>query len=475
MDRELAQLQKETIKRLIEYEDELQALGDVNQLKKTRRVSSSVAINIAAFPDLIQNLLDSGVETAEITRKLRNFQEALLRDTVVIKGTETGHHGSQLRTGGSFYRADPKIWQNSVSRLADFFGTQFGDVPENIKSYINYVHKSDTNTKGIEAEVLGKTANPYKELTAHPMGTGPKSIIGNLTPEELSDPDKFFDAMAKRVDVQFEANKIADKLQRPLVETVQKNIDPRAYNAPDVPTNLEIQQKILLPENRPIIEKGILEVVQEAGHVRMALLKNSALNFHASFLPGAEELGKAIVKNPVEALTGAALTLADPDVIKSLFQGNPKEAVNKAAFGAAVGAGIAETLKVSPMQQARLTSFASKVPGVASKIPAALNIASGVAKFATPVAMAVGGAQLADAILEGSTGSGFVDTIKQVQDKERTAEINRAAVESAKKSKQLAAEREAPKPIIDSDTIEKFATDPLNELEWGWKKLTGQV
>ena len=53
MDKELAQLQKETIKRLIEYEDELQALGDVNQLKKTRRVSSSVAMNIAAFPDLI--------------------------------------------------------------------------------------------------------------------------------------------------------------------------------------------------------------------------------------------------------------------------------------------------------------------------------------------------------------------------------------------------------------------------------------
>jgi hypothetical protein len=282
MDKELAQLQKETIKRLIEYEDELQALGDVNQLKKTRRVSSSVAMNIAAFPDLIQNLLDSGVETAEINRKLRNFQEALLRDTVVIKGTETGHHGSQLRTGGSFYRADPKIWQNSVSKLADFFGTQFGDVPENIKSYINYAHKSDTNTKGIEAALLGKIANPYKELTAHPMGTGPKSIIGNLTPEELSDPDKFFDAMAKRIDVQFEANKVADELQRPLVKTIQENIDPRAYNAPDVPTNLEIQQKVLLPENRPIIEKGILEVVQEAGNVRMKLLENPKLNFRAA-------------------------------------------------------------------------------------------------------------------------------------------------------------------------------------------------
>ncbi len=279
MDKELAQLQKEVIKRLIEYEDELQARGDVNQLKKTRRVSSSVAMNIAAFPDLVQNLLDSGVETAEISRKLRNFQEALLRDTVVIKGTETGHHGAQLRTGGDYYRAPPEIWQPATvgNKLSDFFETQFGDVLGNIKSYINYAHKSDTNTKGIEAALLGKVANPYKELTAHPMGTGPKSIIGNLTPEELSDPDKFFDAMSKRIDVQLEANKVADELQRPLVKTIQENIDPRAYRAPDVPTNLEIQKKVLLPENRQIIEQGILEVVQEGGNVRMRRRQMTAL------------------------------------------------------------------------------------------------------------------------------------------------------------------------------------------------------
>ena len=89
MVKELAQLQKEVIKRLIEYEDELKALGDINRLKKTKRVSSSVAINIAAFPDLVQSLLDSGVETKEIAKQLRNFQERLLNDTVVIKGTET--------------------------------------------------------------------------------------------------------------------------------------------------------------------------------------------------------------------------------------------------------------------------------------------------------------------------------------------------------------------------------------------------
>jgi hypothetical protein len=308
MDKELAQLQKEVIKRLIEYEDELQALGDVNQLKKTRRVSSSVAINISAFPDLVQNLLDSGVETAEISRKLRNFQEALLRDTVYLKGTETGHHGSQLRTGGDYYRAPPEIWQPATvgNRLSDFFGTQFGDVPENIKSYINYVHKQDTNTKGIEAALLGKTANPYKELTAHPMGTGPKSIIGNLTPEELSDTDKFFDAMSKRIDVQLEANKVADELQRPLVKTIQENIDPRAYRAPDVPTILEIQKELALPKHRQTIEQGILEVVQEAGNVRMRRRQMTALaglgKGASKFIPGS--LDDAIIGGVLA--TGAA-------------------------------------------------------------------------------------------------------------------------------------------------------------------------
>lgn len=198
-------------------------------------------------------------------------------------------------------------------------------------------------------------------------------------------------------------------------------------------------------------------------------------SFRLSFLPGAEEMVKAVVKNPLEAVTGAASNLADPDAIKALFQGKPKEALEKGAMGAGIGAGIAEVLKVNPVQQARLASYASKIPGVASKIPGALSMLGGVAKFVAPIGGAVAGYQLADAILEGSTGEGFVGTIKQVQDKERTAEINEAAVESAAKSKQLAVEKELPKPILDSDTIEKFATDPLNELKYGWKKLTGQV
>ena len=337
MDKELAQLQKEVIKRLIEYEDQLQALGDTNQLKKTKRVSSSVAINIAAFPDLIQSLLDSGVETKKIVKELRNFQEGLLRDTVTIKGTETAHHQGMLRTGGSFYRADPEIWQGSVAKLADFFETQFGDVPENIRSYINWAHKSDTNTKGIEKALFGAVANPDPSLTAHPFGTVARSLTKDLSPEELSDPDKFFDAMAKRIDVQLEAVKVADQISRPLVETIQQNIDPRAYRAPDIPTNIEIQKKVLLPENRPIIEKGIVEVVQ------------GSAKWKGRQLYSMDPISMAmdpLIKNPTGAAAGVLMDAYNKETIQKLEQGDVIGAGEDVLKGAVTGAAIESGAKM---------------------------------------------------------------------------------------------------------------------------------
>jgi len=132
-------------------------------------------------------------------------------------------------------------------------------------------------------------------------------------------------------------------------------------------------------------------------------------SFRLSFLPGAEELVQAVVKNPRAAITGAFLG-ADPDAIKALLQGKPGEALNRSAIGAGIGAGIAETLKVNPVQQARLASFASKIPGVASRIPAALKIGAGVAKFAPPVLAGVAGYQTLNAIVEGATGKNLQET-----------------------------------------------------------------
>jgi hypothetical protein len=275
MDKELAKLQKEIIKRLIAYEDELTALKRPNALKKTKRVAGSAAWNIAAFPDLVQNLLDSGIPTSQIVTKLKYFQEKLLKDVEQIKGTETGHHKTGLRTGGSFYKADPEIWQPTVSRLADFFETEFGDVLTNIDSLLNWTHKSDTNVKGIE-KALNIGANPIKELTAHPLGTTARFISGELSPEILSDPDKLFDALAARIDQQQQAAKIARTVQQPLEQAVQ-TFAPQAYKAPTIEASKQVQALTALPENRLIIEQGILDTVKGSAKLKFLIPKVGVL------------------------------------------------------------------------------------------------------------------------------------------------------------------------------------------------------
>ena len=303
MDKELAQLQKEVIKRLIAYEDQLQAIGDTNQLKKTKRVSSSVAMNIAAFPNLIQELLDSGVSTEKVVRKLRNFQEGLLRDTVYLKGTETAHHKAMLRTGGSFYRGDPKIWQGITAQLSDFFETEFGDVPENISSYLNWAHKSDTNTKGLELSAIGKTANPDKTLTAHPWGTVASWITRDLTPQQLEDPTALFDEMARRIDAQVEAGKTADLTSKPFRDVI-RGIDPRAYDPKNpVQTIQEVQKNILQPHNLLAIEQGIRDTVNQSG---------GSVTYNASMglPPDIIERGVDLLKKPGLRRFGAAVPIA---------------------------------------------------------------------------------------------------------------------------------------------------------------------
>lgn len=282
MDKELAKLQKEIIKRLIAYEDELTALKRPNALKKTKRVAGSAAWNIAAFPDLVQNLLDSGIPTSQIVTKLKYFQEKLLKDVEQIKGTETGHHKTGLRTGGSFYKADPEIWQPTVARLADFFETEFGDVLTNIDSLLNWTHKSDTNVKGIE-KALNIGANPIKELTAHPLGTTARFISGELSPETLSDPDKLFDALAARIDQQQQAAKIARTVQQPLEQAVQ-TFAPQAYKAPTIEVSKEVQALTALPENRLIIEKGILDTVSGSAKLKFLIPKVGVLGAAGALL-----------------------------------------------------------------------------------------------------------------------------------------------------------------------------------------------
>lgn len=447
MDKELRQLQKRAIELLIDYQLELEATRNVNQLKKTRRVTSSVAMNIAAFPDLVEEFLSAGVSKKDMSNGLRNFQERLLKDIVRIKGTETGHHEVQLRTGGDFYKGPIEVWQPTLEKLSDFFETEFGDSAKNIRSYINLAHKSDTNTKGLEFDAIGATANPFKELTAHVLNTNAKEIVGNLTPEQLNDPKKLFNALSERIDFQKQALKNADKVQEKIISVVRSFAGPEAYSG-GIEEAKKTQLLTALPENQQAIINAIKETYSD-------ILKYGAGSARFSFgLEGVEEFAKTIKKNPLGAAVGAT-QMIEPEAVKSLFQGKPMEALQQSAIGAGVGALVEQGTRLA-------APVLSKIPGVGA-----------AGQILGPAAMAYGGYQLADAILEGATGEGYVGTVQQVQDKERTAKINQQMQQSAEISRQQAIAQGKPDPMQSSDMIEKIVTDPLNELEYVSKQVLG--
>lgn len=473
MDKELYDLKNWAITTLKEYKAELLIREQVtgkkpSQLKKLDRFLNALAVDTSGtYADMMDDARRKGISKAEFAKLGRNLEERIMNSFRVLPD-DPAHHMYSLRSAGDLIQnVEPGVREMGLQILKDE-GYILGNVRQNLTSLAEAAHQGRTG-KGAELAALGElNIDKTKTNIAHPRGTGDPLISRTIDFKNIKTPEDFADAYRPLLEQQSLDFKRALETDNPRRIIIANEIEQRGG-----PSNIFSTDRTQgeVKAGRDIIIKAP-NVMQRAYQAMPIIEKGS---FRLSFIPNLEEMGKAIARNPVEALTGAAMSLADPDVIKSLLQGKPKEALEKGTIGAGIGAGIGEMLKVNPVQQARLASYASKIPGVASQIPRALQIGGAVARFAGPAAMAATGYQLADAILEGSTGAGFVDTIKQVQDKERTAEINEAAVESAAKSKQLAVEKELPKPILDSDTIEKFATDPLNELEYGWKKLTGQV
>jgi len=490
----------ENLDRLMAAQKAKQKLSsaDVNDLKKWRRFGAAFAWDPSVFQDVLEKPY---MKPEELISRLRKTEDGLMRQFQYVDKIPL-HHIIADRTGGDLgIRTPIDIWEDTKKRIFDLTGATPGNNQANLNAlgaFDELWHQGRLGAKGsvfAEVGLIRPEDFPYLHRAgqnlADKLGLDPKMVqasseeqVKALMPAILQQQDRFAETTATpQVQQQRSVfSRFFPEIVDPSTPPEQIQLIKQATRETSLPKifaeagSITYNPQKALEEFMAGPEATLVKNQLNKGRAKLGLppLKGIELRMML-FPPGAEEMGKAIARNPVEAVTGAAMNLADPDVIKSLFQGKPKEALEKGAMGAGIGAGLAEVLKVNPVQQARLASYASKIPGVASQIPRALQIGGAVARFASPAAMAVGGYQVADAILEGSTGAGFVDTIKQVQDKERTAEINEAAVESAAKSKQLAVEKELPKPILDSDTIEKFVTDPLNELEYGWKRLTGQV
>ena len=405
MDKELNKLHDITRNMLIDVQKNLLAKKPVpgfspSDLKKVRKALSNLDFDTESYGDIMEKNVNN---PKGLMKAIRNQETRVMRAFELLPD-DTIHHLVQQRTGGDFsLNVSGDTVRNAVSRLQDRFQMRFGQYSgptgtvRGDTALSNFAHKADDRATGLEKlSGIGKNTDP--STTAHRYGTAGYSKT--LTAAETADADALVEALAPRITDQLEDVKVGIQTDSPRVEAI-RSLDPRLKDAYKITNTAE-----------DIVEmKGVIQTIPRANIIQTyrPLLELKGGSFRLSFLPGAEEMVQAIVKNPLGAAVGAA-SMIEPEAITSAFQGDYRQAAEQTAIGAGVGAGIQQVLKVNPVQQARLASFASKIPGVASRIPAALKIGAGVAKFAPPVLAGVAGYQTLNAIVEGATGKNLQET-----------------------------------------------------------------
>ena len=405
MDKELAQLHDITRNMLIDVQRNLLAKKPVpgfspSDLKKVRKALSNLDFDTESYGDIMEKNVNN---PKGLMKAIRNQETCVMRAFELLPD-DTIHHLVQQRTGGDFsLNVSGDTVRNAISRLQDRFQMRFGQATGSTgtvrgdTAFSNFAHKADDRATGLE-KLSGIGKNLDVSTTAHRYGTAGYSKT--LTAAETADADALVEALAPRISDQLEDVKVGIQTDSPRVEAVRA-LDPRlkdAYKATNTAENIAEM-------------KGVIQTIPEENIIQTyrPLPEFKGGGFRLSFLPGAEEMVQAIVKNPLGAAVGAA-SMIEPEAITSAFQGDYRQAAEQTAIGAGVGAGIQQVLKVNPVQQARLASFASKIPGVASKIPTALKIGAGVAKVAPPVLAGVAGYQTLNAIVEGATGKNLQET-----------------------------------------------------------------
>ena len=403
MDKELARLHDITRNMLIDVQRNLLAKKPVpgfspSDLKKVRKALSNLDFDTESYGDIMEKNVNN---PKGLMKAIRNQETRVMRAFELLPD-DTIHHLVQQRTGGDFsLNVSGDTVRNAVSRLQDRFQMRFGQATGSTgtvrgdTAFSNFAHKADDRATGLEKlSGIGKNTDP--STTAHRYGT--TGYSKTLTAAEIADADALVEALAPRITDQLEDVKVGIQTDSPRVEAIRA-LDPRLKDAYKATNTAEDIAEM----------KGVIQTIPRANIIQTyrSLPEFKGGSFRLSFLPGAEEMVQAIVKNPLGAAVGAA-SMIEPEAIT--FQGNYRQAAEQTAIGAGVGAGIQQVLKVNPVQQAKLASFASKIPGVASRIPAALKIGAGVAKFAPPVLVGVAGYQTLNAIVEGATGKNLQET-----------------------------------------------------------------
>jgi hypothetical protein len=488
MDRETKRAYQLVQATIVENLDRLQAAqknkiklpsGDVNDLKKWRRFGAAFAWDPTVFQDVLEKPY---MEPEDLIKKLRKTEEGLMRDFQYVKGIPL-HHIIADRTGGDLgIRTPIDIWEDTKKRIFDLTGATPGDNQANLNAigaFDELWHQGRLgakNTVFAEAGLIRPEDFPYLHRAgqnlADKLGLNPKLVqasaeeqVKALLPSILQQQERFAETSAtpqvqkqRNVFVQAGFPEILD----PTTSAERIGVIEKATRKTPLPLIFAKAGSMLYDGEAAVKEfMASDQATIMRGEVNKGLAKLGLPPMQGSQMFNVDPVGAAISgaidyirKNPIGASIGAATSI-EPEAVKSLFQGKPKEALVQTLGGAVSGALVE--------QGGRLAApLLSKIPGAAA-----------AGSVLGPAAGAVGGYQLADAILEGATGEGYVGTLQQVQDKERTARINQQMQESAEISRQQAIAQGKPDPMRSSDFIEKVVTDPLNELEYAGKQVLG--
>jgi len=399
MDKELYELKNWAIASLKEYKAELLIRQQVtgkppSALKKLDRFLNALAVDTSGtYADMLDDARRKGISQKELANTGRNLEERIMNSFRVLPD-DPAHHMYSLRTAGDLVQnVDPGVREMGLQILRDE-GYILGNVRENLTSLAEATHQGRTG-RGAELAALGELkVDKTKTAIAHPRGTGDPLISRTVDFKNITTPEEFADAY--RPLLQQQAQDLAGALEteaprrKIITEFVEKQGGPQ-----DIFSTGRTQAEV--KTGRKIITQAP-DVMQRA-YKAIPLVK--AGSFRLSF--GLDEAVQAVRQNLFGATLGAATAL-DAETIKGIQQGRGMEVASQAALGAGLGAAAQQLATGSTMlgQMQRVAAL--------GRIPGALKLAAGAARFAPPVMAGVAGYQALDVITTAFTKKTLAET-----------------------------------------------------------------
>jgi len=399
MDKELYELKNWAIASLKEYKAELLIRQQVtgkppSALKKLDRFLNALAVDTSGtYADMLDDARRKGISQKELANTGRNLEERIMNSFRVLPD-DPAHHMYSLRTAGDLVQnVDPGVREMGLQILRDE-GYILGNVRENLTSLAEATHQGRTG-RGAELAALGELkVDKARTAIAHPRGTSDPLISRTIDFKNITTPEEFADAYRPLLQQQSQDLAGALETEAPrrkiITEFVEKQGGPQ-----DIFSTGRTQAEV--KTGRKIITQAP-DVMQRA-YKAIPLVK--AGSFRLSF--GLDEAVQAVRQNLFGATLGAATAL-DAETIKGIQQGRGMEVASQAALGAGLGAAAQQLATGSTMlgQMQRVAAL--------GRIPGALKLAAGAARFAPPVMAGVAGYQALDVITTAFTKKTLAET-----------------------------------------------------------------